>query len=221
MTDHLEDELELYALGMLESHERQAVDAHVATCDLCLARLTEAEEVGASLAAVLPRHTPSPELSVRLMASLQATQEVTRLDDRRKVRMQPVWWMGAAAAFLLFIGQSWQSYQMGNALRSQDAVLATLVHSHFDHVNLTIAQPAPGFGAKAIYARNGNWMYLLVDHPPASVHVIVTSADGAEDLGALTPTNDVATLFLRPAHRITSIELITGGTPAASAKLIY
>ncbi|HTV75096.1 MAG TPA: hypothetical protein VME66_15500 [Candidatus Acidoferrales bacterium] len=209
MTDHLDDDLELYALGMLEPHEREVVDAHVAACKPCLARLIQAEEIGAALAGALPRYEPSPELSARLMGR------------RRKPRVQAVWWMGVAAAFLLLVGQSWRSYQFGTALRSQDAILATLVHSHFDHVNLTIAQPAPGFGAKAIYARDGSWMYLIVDHAPLSLHVVVQSAAGRQDLGAITPTNGVATLFVRPAQRITGIELLAGGAPAASAKLIY
>ncbi len=41
--DHFDEELELYALGMLEPGERDRVDVHVRTCDACAERLGRAE----------------------------------------------------------------------------------------------------------------------------------------------------------------------------------
>jgi anti-sigma factor RsiW len=37
-TNHFDEELELYALGMLEPDERDRIDEHVRACDACAER---------------------------------------------------------------------------------------------------------------------------------------------------------------------------------------
>jgi hypothetical protein len=216
MMDHPHDDIELYALGMLEPLERDQVDTHVATCMPCMQRLAQAEAVGAELASALPRHASSRSLSTRIMTSLH------QLEPRPRVqRGWPGWGLAAAAAFALLIGSGWQNYQFRTALQSQDIILAQLVHSHFNHVSLTTSFPELGFGAKALYARDGSWVYLIVDHAPASLHVVATSAKGVQDLGEPAGANGVATLFLRPADRLTQLDLVVNGKPAATGRLVY
>jgi hypothetical protein len=216
MMDHPHDDLELYALGMLEPAERDAVDVHVATCMPCLALLGQAEAVGAELASALPRHSASRSLSARVTSSLHQLEPRPRMQ-----RGWPGWGLAAAAAFALLIGGGWQNYHMNLALQSQDVILAQLVHSHFNHVSLTTSSSDSGFGAKALYARDGSWVYLIVDHAPASLHVIGTSAGGKRDLGEPTHSDGVATLFLHPAERLTHLDIIVDGTPVATGNLVY
>jgi hypothetical protein len=217
MTDqHPHDDIELYALGMLEPAERDQIDAHVATCMPCMQRLAQAEAVGAELAGALPRHASSRALSTRVMTSLHQHEVRPRMQ-----RGWPGWGLAAAAAFALLVGGGWQNYQFRSALQSQDVILAQIVHSHFNHVSLTTSLPDTSFGAKALFARDGSWVYLIVDHPPASLHVMATSASGVEDLGEPAVNNGVATLFLRPADRLTHLDLVVNGKPAATGNLVY
>src|ERR1700722_9611436 len=102
MMDHPHDDLELYALGMLEPAERDAVDAHVATCMPCLELLGRAEAVGAELASALPRHSASRSLSARVTSSLHQLEPRPRMQ-----RGWPGWGLAAAAAFALLIGGGW------------------------------------------------------------------------------------------------------------------
>jgi hypothetical protein len=216
MMDHPHDDLELFALGMLEPAERDEIEAHVATCMPCLQRLAEAEAVGASLASALPRHSSSRSLWARISNSLD------HLEDRpRKRRARPRWGLAAAAALALLAGSGWENYQSAVALRSQDLILGTIVHSHFNHVSLTVSTSISGFGAKALYARDGTWVYLIVDHAPAALHVLATGASGVHDLGEPVQSNGVATLFWHPAERITNLELTVNGAPAATGTLVY
>ncbi|HEY0797954.1 MAG TPA: zf-HC2 domain-containing protein, partial [Candidatus Baltobacteraceae bacterium] len=217
MMDHPQDDLELYALGMLEPSEHKAIDEHVAACPACLQRLVEAEAVGASLADALVRHAPSRTLASRIAVSAHSIDTSSR--PPRGIRAG--WWMATAAALALFVGAGWQNHRLTTAMHSQDVILATLVHSHFEHVNLTTSDPSSAFGAKALYARDGSWMYLILDHAPPSLHVLATEDASVHDLGEPARSGDVATLFVRPSARITNLDLDLNGVQLATGRLVY
>ena len=149
------------------------------------------------------------------------------------------WFAGLAiaAALLVALGTSW--YQIGS-LRGQAQgtriAVATLVHSHFLHVSMTVAPAAGGLAAKVIYARDGSWLYVLVDGTqydrPAGDREAGGRTDGPLELtatiagkpypcGRLVLDGRTATLFIRPPGRPERVQLSRGGTILASATLAY
>jgi hypothetical protein len=179
--NHIDDEADHYALGLLEDDERARVDAHLATCAACTERVGAAEAVVAGL--------------------IDATQRAPQ------ARM-PRWPYAVAAAFALASGLLLgQNVFMRGALDGDGTVLATLVNSHFDHAQFQTAAGAP-IGAKAIYERHGEWFEILVDGAPAW-RVIFVRADGTRDpaLGGFARRGAASVLTATPAGRVRTVEL--------------
>ena len=126
----------------------------------------------------------------------------------------------AAALAIALLGLAWQTIALRGRLASQDVALATIVHSHFDHVSMT-PDPANPVAAKVLYARDGSWIYVIADQPGGTVRVLATSAAGTADIGALVPSGQTATLFVHPAARIRTVVLERSGARVAYATLKY
>jgi hypothetical protein len=205
--NHLDDDAELYALGLTGSDRSAEIEAHLAACDECRARVVAAESVAASLAAALP---PMP-----------ASAPVQTIAPRGR-------WLAplATAAALVFAATaafegsaahatSAQLATASTALASTNTALAALASSHFGHTTLTGKQHAV---AKAIYARDGSWYYVIAEHVPAGSHVFVYHGETYRDLGALS-TTEPATLFVRGEGLVTRIGvgapdgIVATGTP--------
>ena len=149
--DHFDEELELYALGMLEPPERDRVDEHARTCDACAERLGRAESAVAALAGG---------------------------SQRRAVRRLPAWPAAIAAAFALTSAVLFgQNLALRGAVNSDGHVLDALVLSHFVHVPFTATTEMP-VAAKVIYEQHGHW-YQIIAERPADWQVAVTGADGS------------------------------------------
>ena len=73
---HPEDELALYALDALEGDERDAVEAHLASCPSCLALV---DEHRATLAALTADEAPPPAVWQRIAADIGAADVPTPL----------------------------------------------------------------------------------------------------------------------------------------------
>ncbi|HTW84650.1 MAG TPA: hypothetical protein VMD91_11320 [Candidatus Sulfotelmatobacter sp.] len=195
MTDHLGEDAELYALGML-SDRREEIEAHLRMCATCTDRVRAAEEVGALLAATLP---PVPGSNV--------------------VRLRPrggrAWWpLALAAAFVLVVGGVDVVHEraLGTHVAQTDTALLAMASAHFMHTTLA---GRPGVIAKAIYARDGAWCYVVADGVPAGAHVVVTQHGARRDLGALAGTRP-ATLFVRRPGRVSEFAIVAGTTVEAS-----
>jgi anti-sigma-K factor RskA len=63
-----EEDFDLYALGVMEGEERQAIEAHLEACAECSRKLEEARGRIALLALAVPQVAPNPRLKERLMA---------------------------------------------------------------------------------------------------------------------------------------------------------
>jgi hypothetical protein len=179
--NHIDDEAEHYALGLLEDDERARIDDHLATCAACTRRVGEAEAVVAGL--------------------IDATQRSPR-------RRLPRWPYAVAAAFALASGLLLgQNMFMRGALDGDGAVLATLVNSHFDHAQFQTASGAP-IGAKAIYERHGKWFEILVDGAP-DWRAIFVRADGSREpvRAGFARRGAASVLTATPAGRVRTIEL--------------
>jgi len=213
MNQHVGDDAELYALGLLEPESRARIDAHLATCDACLRLVGEAEETALQLAALLPVATPSPQSRARLLAAAGEPAPV-----------RPLAWAGALAAALLLIALGGAWLQMGPARERRHAselAVATLVHSHFLHEAMETRAGAGGLAAKVVYARDGSWFYVLVDRAGGEIDVDATIAGRRWLAGAALREGDTATLLARPPARADSVELSRDGNVLASVRLRY
>jgi anti-sigma-K factor RskA len=110
-SDQLRDDfcelIEAYALGALDSEERTAVAAHLATgCAECTAALGEAQWLVSQLAYLAPEAAPSHMLRGRLMKTARAEAATAKPQARSgstaSKSVIPIWMWGAVAAALLF-----------------------------------------------------------------------------------------------------------------------
>ena len=73
--DELRESLPAFALGALDADERQAVAAHVATCDSCTAELAELERVVMGIGLEAAPVTPPASLKARVLDRVKSEQK--------------------------------------------------------------------------------------------------------------------------------------------------
>ena len=71
---HVDDLVAGYALGALDTAEREAVDRHVLFCDRCADLLAEDVRTTGMLPFLATRHTPSPDIKATLFARIEHAQ---------------------------------------------------------------------------------------------------------------------------------------------------
>ncbi|GAC1425248.1 MAG: hypothetical protein NVSMB5_19520 [Candidatus Velthaea sp.] len=164
--NHISEELELYALGMLDSADRARVDLHVRDCAECCERLASAE---AAVAIML-------DGGVSPLAAPLASR-VTAVRSRPVGRRLP-WGVAAAALFALCTGVLGQiALGLQGTVRDDDARLARMIHSHFNHAQFVSPHGTP-IAAKVIYDRAGTW-YDVIAIDADLWQVTLRSAGGA------------------------------------------
>jgi hypothetical protein len=180
--NHIDLEAELYALGMLEDAERGRIDAHIAACTACAVLMGQAEGVVATL--------------------IDSTQR--RHPERRPNR----WLMATAAAFAIATaGLLGQNVVLHGALSGDGALLATMVNSHFNHMQFETAAGVE-IPAKAIYERHGRWYEILAAGTP-EWRVVFVRPDGSRDpAGVQFAHRGVASIaYVTPVGTVRSIDL--------------
>jgi anti-sigma factor RsiW len=195
--EHLNDDAELYALGLTERERDAEIEAHLAECATCRERVVAAEAAAASLAATLP---PVPAAAPRRAS----------------------WWPGlATAAAVLF---AFTTAYEGNAARTAgaemqrtDVALSAIASSHFGHTTLTSEQ---GVIAKAIYARDGAWCYVVASGAPRGAHVVLHRGAAAHDMGAMDP-GAPSTLFVKNPGQGDEITVVAGDRVIAHGRPAY
>lgn len=201
MTQHIDDDAELYALGFTERERSDEIEAHLATCAACCKRVADAEAVGASLAATLP---PIP-----------AAAPVSAL------RRQGWWPQLATAAAVVFAAtaalEGGLVHRDSERVQHTDLALTAMASTHFAHTTLTAG---PGVVAKYIYSRDGSWGYSVASGGPAGAHLVLREGAAQRDLGPLD-NGTPATLFVRQPGRADEVDLVAGTTIIAHGKPMY
>jgi energy-converting hydrogenase Eha subunit A len=195
--NHLDDDAELYALGLTDRERDAEIEAHLAACDACRARVVAAESAAAALAATLP---PMPAAAAPRRA----------------------WWTSvAAAAAVVFAATTAFEANAARTANAQiartDGALGAIASSHFSHTTLT---SEPGVVVKALYARDGAWCYVLATGAPADAHVVIYHGTTARDMGALG-SGQPATLFLRDPGRPDRITVVAGARVVARGTPVF
>ena len=194
--NHLDDDAELYALGLTGRERDAEIEAHLAQCETCRERVVAAEAAAASLAATLP---PMPAATSRR-----------------------TWWPALATAAALVCGvtagyEGITAHAASSQLARTDGALVAIAGSHFGHTTLT---SDPGTVAKALYARDGAWCYVLVSGAPRGAHVVMHQGSAAREMGALSGRTP-ATLFVRDAGRADEIDVVADGHVVAHGVPAY
>ncbi len=209
---HLDDDAELYALGLLPADRGAAIEAHLAVCDACRARVVAAEAVGASLAGALP--------AVPEVVPSDAARAATRAPGGARAPADRPWGMLAAAAALVFAAtaavEGVAAHAASARLAATDSALVAIAGSHFNHVTLTARR---GVVAKALYARDGAWCYVVAEGIPRGAHVVLRSGRAARDAGTLDGAP--ATSFVRRPGRVGEIDVVAGGRVIAHGVPAY
>jgi hypothetical protein len=226
MAVHLDELIELYALGALDQAERARVDAHAATCSACTRALGAAEATVAALddafgAPADPPHRLTERIAISarthaLMEAPRATPPTARLTPSS---------FGVAAVLALTVGLGGAAaIEHANATRTaanESAILATIATSHFNHVTFSPIDPRAPV-SKVLYARDGAWFYVIIDSATCDCRLIARSVTAERDLGAPIAGATTATLFIRTFSRPTALELRDpAGRPISRAILRY
>jgi hypothetical protein len=197
--NHLDDDAELYALGLTDRERDAEIEAHLAACGACRARVVAAESAAAALAATLP---PMPAAAAA---------------PRR------VWWVSAAAAAAALVFAATTAFEASSAhaanaqLAMTGTALGAIASSHFQHTTLAAD---PGVIVKALYARDGAWLYVVAEHAPPGAHVVLGSGTAQRDLGALDG-GAPATLFARSTGRLSQISVVSDRRTIAHGTPVY
>jgi hypothetical protein len=257
VNEHVGENAELGALGLLDAAQRADLELHVASCPECLRKVGAAEEAAAHLASVLPRAEPSAALGERLrrsVAEVDATRvvlpgepvgiglgrealgigpagggRVQRTAGRlaaertRSGRLAARAYLAAALIVALLVGLSYSlltGAEREATLRGDELALAEVLHSHFNHVTMTgTADLAPT--AKILYAKDGSWLYVLVEGQAGRLHVVTGGRGSLRDLGTTLQRGALATLFVRNAGKPEQVMLRDGPATVATATLTY
>ncbi|HTU81117.1 MAG TPA: hypothetical protein VMF61_03250 [Candidatus Acidoferrales bacterium] len=204
MSEHVGENAELYPLGLLEPGDVRALEAHVADCAECSARVARASAVAFSLTAPLPAVEP------RLKSPSRSPARTTQL----------VAWLAAAALLVVAIGLARQNLALRSGAADRATIVATLVHSHFKHVEMA-APSGQKLAAKVLYARDGSWIFVIVDGAPGSLHLFGRATAAFRDLGALQTAAGTASLLVRTDRPLRQVELRAAGATLGTATLLY
>jgi anti-sigma-K factor RskA len=83
---HVNDLLDLYALGALEPAEMLEVERHLEVCVTCRATLEESTFVVEQLAWAAEQQMPPPELQIKVRRRIESLQRAGRIEEPRPAR---------------------------------------------------------------------------------------------------------------------------------------
>ena len=133
MTEHVVDDLELYALGALGAADADRVTAHLAACPACRGGLEDIATAVNALPDIVPPREPPAELRARILAAAAADVRAVPAATARQVGQRPrltglTWaWLGIgalAAAAVLFLALDLNSLRELRAVESERAEYA-------------------------------------------------------------------------------------------------
>jgi hypothetical protein len=126
-------------------------------------------------------------------------------------------WLAIAAAFVVgLLPSAYLANREHEAAASKSIALNALVHSHFLHGPFAALVPGAPH-AKAIYARDGSWLYVVSDAPRA---LTVVAEPGERVLGTLEVAGGAASLYAATSARVATVELRDGAVTVERAILV-
>jgi anti-sigma-K factor RskA len=126
--EHVDELIDLYALGALEPSEQAAVDEHLDECARCSLKLEEAKRLVLLLAWTPDQHEPPPGLQRKVMRRIEQLQRLDgpgeqkwrqNIDLRRWFALPRPAWGLAFAALILLLGLGGRTVQLQQQLTAQ------------------------------------------------------------------------------------------------------
>ena len=182
---HLGEAAELYATGHLDAAEVAQVEAHAAQCDACLRRLGEAEE---TVLALERARKPLPPSFARNVVPM----------PRRGISP---WWLAPAIAAALILGML-----VPRGQGPHDTATLAMINGHFSHAQFAGTGPK----AKAVYARDRSWYYVIVAGSGRYTVYGVSDRDRL-NLGVTVESGSTSALFVRSKQRFDHLEILGAG----------
>lgn len=209
--NHIDESAELYALGMLDELEAERVRAHVTDCAQCRDLVLNAQEVVSRISEEAPLLEPGQSLRARILQSARSTERSKAIPPWR-------WFVSGiaagilAAAFVLLPGRM----NVQNIASQNDLAFSTIVQSHFSHVpfEALVANAPQG---KVLYAKHGEWLYVVVHSPAPGTQVALEGSTGREYIHDLAIFGANGTLFVQSPVAFRAVILVLHGKTIARA----
>jgi anti-sigma-K factor RskA len=131
--DQFRELIEAYALGALDTEDRAALEAHLATdCTECAKAVEEARWLVSQLAYAAPEAAPSDMLKGRLMQTVRAEAQSQAKPHVLPVKSTVPFWLGAGVAALLIfsIYSAWNTRRLEKEIREANQRAAALYVEH-------------------------------------------------------------------------------------------
>ncbi len=134
MTEHVQDELEAYALGALDRATAERVALHLAGCASCSEDAASLAEIVGTLPDTVTLRDPGPALRDRILAAAttvtrEQPAEATRARSRGVVRPARVAFAGLVAAVIVLGAADIGAYQRAAAIATERDQLYGLMES--------------------------------------------------------------------------------------------
>jgi anti-sigma-K factor RskA len=193
--DELREQAELYVLGALAPAEREAFEAHIASCAECTAHVKTLSPVRDALAHAAPQHDPPAALRARVLRSIPGSPVKTAPVPRPVSTGSSVAvpWLAAAASLILAVALSVYAASLrarigALELRLQDATeraaagerqladvkrvsveaqsqIAILVAPDLQRIDLQGQSQAPKASARAFWSRSRGLVFTASNLP--------------------------------------------------------
>jgi len=211
MNEHVSESAALYALGLLEPPETDAIDAHVAACEACSQALAQAYDDVAAAALAQPQYTAPASLDARV-ASLWAPPKKRGWSLRQFAAIAAVLAIALLpTAYLLHREQT-----MHRAMLADAGLFARMASSPHRMVAFT-----GGADAKVVYGNDGSWYGVIVRGATRPLRLVWMHDGQRTMLGQVQSRGDLAMIYLPESHRMEHLALADGDRVVAEAKLAF
>lgn len=158
-----------YALNALERDEREFFERHLAACLACQREVAELRATAARLGSAAAKPAPG-HLRDRVLAEVAATRQLPPIDAGTAItlgqRFRPLLSAAAALAFIIAVGTSLLSVQLGNRLADVEAELQDV-------------QARADAGEELAAVLGGANAHVTMLEAPAGVRAHLVSSEGA------------------------------------------
>ena len=181
-----------YVLGSLEVDEKDAFEAHLATCDECAVEVQSLRRTTQALAYAVPQRTPRAELRQRVLGSFAvAGAPATPQPARHRPPAHATSWWPLAASLILVAAVGAYAVRLQMRVGDLQSSVAVLAAPDLVRIDLAGQATAPQSSGRALWSRERGMVFATsnLPAPPAGkvYQVWVVTADAPISAGLVAP----------------------------------